>query len=561
MPNGQGRQPILVLSEGTERQKGRDAQESNIRAGKVIGDSVRSTLGPKGMDKMLVDSLGDVVITNDGATILDEMDVEHPGAEMVIEVAETQEDEVGDGTTTAVVLAAELLDEASELLDKDIHSSIVASGYSMAAAKAQEFLEEMAEDISIEDEDMLRQVATTAMTGKKVEANIEPLSDLAVEAVKQVAEETEDGYTVDLDDIGIEKQEGESVDDSFMVDGLVIDKDRVHAGMPQRIEEARIALINTSMEVEETEADSEVRVSDPEQLQQFLDREEEELREMVDKVKEAGANVVICQKGIDDMAQHFMAQEEIFAVRRAKKSDMEKLARATGGTVLTNIDDLTSEDLGKAELVEERKISGDEMTFIEECEDPKAVSVLVRGGTEHIVDEAERSFEDAINVIAASVESGKAVPGGGATEIELAMKIADYADSVGGKEALAVQAFADAIESIARSLAENAGLDPIDTVVDLRSKHEENGVEQGLDVYDGNVKDMIEEGVIEPLPIKTQAVASGAEAATMILRVDDVISAEEEEAPAGGPGGPGGAPGGAPPGGPGGAPGGMPGGM
>ncbi|KXA93344.1 thermosome subunit [candidate division MSBL1 archaeon SCGC-AAA259E22] len=557
MPDGQGGQPIFILSEDTERQKGRDAQESNIRAGKIIGDTVRSTLGPKGMDKMLVDSMGDVVITNDGATILNEMDVEHPGAEMVIEVAETQEEEVGDGTTTAVVLAADLLDEASDLLDRGIHSSIIASGYSMAAAKAQEFLEQMAEEINIEDENMLREVATTAMTGKKVEANVEALSELGVEAVKQVAEQTEEGHTVDTDNIGIETREGGSVDDSSMVNGLLIDKDRVHPGMPKRIEEAKIALINTAMEVKETETDSEISVSDPEQLQQFLDHEEEELREMVDKIKKAGANTVVCQKGIDDIAQHLMAQEGIFAVRRAKSSDMEKLARATGGTVVTNIDDLSSDDLGKAGLVEERKVAGEEMTFIEECENPKAVSILVRGGTEHIVDEAERTLQDAINVIAASVESGKVVPGGGASEIELSMKISEYADSVGGKEALAVRAFADAVESIARSLAENAGLDPIDRIVELRSKHEENGAHQGLDAYDGKVKDMMKEGVIEPLLIKTQAVSSGTEAATMIIRVDDVIAAEQEEMPAGGAGAPGGAPGGAL----GGMPSGMPGGM
>ncbi|KXA98014.1 thermosome subunit [candidate division MSBL1 archaeon SCGC-AAA259J03] len=557
MPNGQGGQPIFILSEDTERQKGRDAQKSNIRAGKVIGDTVRSTLGPKGMDKMLVDSLGDVVITNDGATILDEMDVEHPGAEMVIEVAETQEEEVGDGTTTAVVLAADLLDEASDLLDRGIHSSIVASGYSMAAAKAQEFLEEMAEEISLEDEDMLRQVATTAMTGKKVEANVETLSGLGVEAVRQVAEKTEEGYTVDTDNISIETKEGSSVEDSSMVNGLVLDEEIDHPNMPRKVENARIALLNEAIEVKETEADSEIRVSDPDELQKFMDHEEEELRKMVDKIDEVGANVVISGEDIDDMAQHFLAQRGILAVSSLGSSDMEKLANASRGNLTNNIDDLTSEDLGKAGLVEERKISGEEMTFIEKCENPKAVSILIRGGTEHIVDEAERSLEDAINVVAASIESGKVVSGGGATEIELAMKIADYADSVGGKEALAVQAFADAVESIARSLAENAGQDPIDKIVELRSKHEENGVHQGLHAYDGKVKDMMEEGVIEPLTIKTQAVSSGTEAATMIIRVDDVIAAEQEEVPAGGPGGPGGAPGGAPGGMPGGTPGGM----
>lgn len=543
MPNGQGAaQPIFILSEGTERQKGRDAQENNIRAARVIGNAVRSTLGPKGMDKMLVDSLGDVVITNDGATILGEMDIEHPAAKMISEVAETQEDEVGDGTTTAVVLAAELLEEAQELLDQGIHPTVIASGFSKAAAKAHKFLEEMAEDVSFEDEETLTQVATTAMTGKKVEANVEILAGLAVKAVKQVAEESEEGYTIDIDHIGIEKQEGGSVDDSFMVDGLVISKERVHPGMPQKVEGAKIALINTAIEIKETETDSEIRVTSPEELQKFIDQEEQEFRDMVDKIKDAGANVVICQKGIDDLAQHFLAQEDIFAVRRAKKSDMKKLARATGGKVVTNIDDLSSEDLGEAGLVEERKISGEEMTFIEKCKNPKAVSILVRGGTEHIVDEAERSLDDAVSVVAKSIESGKIVAGGGATEIELAMRISDYADSMGGKEALAVRGFGSAMESIARALAENAGLDPIDTIVELRSKHEEDGKSFGLDAYDGKVKDMAKEGVIEPLTVKTQAASSGSEAAVMVLRIDDVIAAKEKEF--GGGEGPEGPPGG-----------------
>ncbi|KXA93738.1 thermosome subunit [candidate division MSBL1 archaeon SCGC-AAA259E19] len=547
MPNGQGNQPVIVIPEDTERRKGKDAQGSNIRAAKVIGDAVRSTLGPRGMDKMLVSGIGDVVITNDGVTILKEMDVEHPGAEMLIEVAETQEDEVGDGTTTAVVFAAELLDEASDLLDKDIHPTIVVSGYSMAAAKAQEFLEDMAENIDIDDEEKLKQIAKTSITGKKAESNIDILSDLAVKAVKQVTEETPGGYRARIGNIDVETKEGGSVDDSSMVDGRVVDKDRVHPGMPKRVEDAKIALINTAMEIQETEADSEISVSSPEELQKFMDHEEEELREMVDNIKKAGANVVFCQKGIDDVAQHFMAQEGILAVRRAKSSDMEKLARATGGTVVTNTDDLSSNDLGKAGLVGERKVSGDEMIFVEECDNPKAVSILARGGTEHIVDEAERSFEDAINVVSEAIESGKIVLGGGASELELAMKISEFADSVGGKEALAVRSFANAVESLTRALAENAGMDPIDTIVDLRSKHEENGKSFGLDVYDSEVKDMTSEGVIEPLTIKTQAVSSGTEAANMIIRVDDVIATEQEEMPAGGA--------------PGGAPGGMPGGM
>ncbi len=550
MTNGRGGyQPIFILSEDTERQKGRDAQENNIRAAKVIGEAVRSTLGPKGMDKMLVDSLGDVVITNDGATILDEMDIQHPAAKMIAEVAETQEEEVGDGTTTAVVLVAELLDEAEELLDQGIHPTIIASGFSMAATKSQEILKEMAQGVTIDDDEKLRQIANTSMTGKKVEANIPVLTDLAVRAVKQVAEQIDGGYRVDLDNIGVEKQEGGSVNDSSLVDGIVLSKDRVHPGMPKRIEGANIALLNAAMEIKKTETDSEIKVSSPDELQKFLDQEEGEFREMVEKVKESGANVVICQKGIDDLAQHFLAKEGILAIRRAKKSDMEKLARATGGNIVTNIDDLSSNDLGKAGLVEERKISGEEMTFVEDCVNPKAVSVLVRGGTEHIVDEAERSLHDAISVIAKSVESGEIIAGGGSSEIELSMKLSDYADSIGGKEALAVRAFADAVESLTRYLAENAGLDPIDTIVELRSKHEEDGVSFGLDAYSGEVKNMMEEGVIEPLLVKTQAVSSGSEAAVMILRIDDVIAAKE----GGGGEGAGGMPGG--------APGGMPGGM
>lgn len=550
MPNGQSR-PIFVLSEDTERERGRDAQKNNIQAAKAIGDAVNSTLGPKGMDKMLVSGMGDVVITNDGVTILNEMDVEHPAAKMIIEVAETQEDEVGDGTTTAVVMAAELLEEAEDLLEQGIHPTVIASGFSKAATKSREILEEMSKEISIDDEEMLIKVATTAMTGKRVEANIKVLADLAVRAVKQVAEET-NGYTIDLDNINVETRVGGSVDDSCLVDGMLMDDDRDHPGMPEKVEDAKIALLNVAMEVKETETDSEISVTSPEALQEFMDYEEDELREMVDKVKESGANVVLSQKGIDDIAQHFLAQEGIFAISDMSSSDVEKLSRATGATLATSLEDLSSNDLGKAGLVEERKVSGEKMTFIEDCDNPKAVSILVRGGTEHIVEEADRSLVDAMNVVNKSIESGKIVAGGGASEIELAMKIADYSDKVSGKEALAVRAFANAIEAIPRILAENAGLDPIDTIVDLRSKHEENGTTQGIDAYSGEVTNMFDEGIIEPIPIKTQAVSSASEAAVMVLRIDDVIAAKGE----GGGGGEG-----PPAGGPGGAPGGMPGGM
>jgi len=491
------------------------------------------------MDKMLVDSLGDVVITNDGVTILDEMDVEHPAAKMIIEVAKAQEDEVGDGTTTAVVIAGELLHQAESLLDQSVHPTVIARGYKLAAEKAQEILRGIADDVSIDDEDVLRKIAMTAMTGKKAESAREKLAKLAVKAVKQIVERTDGGYVVDVDYIGIEKKEGGSIDDSSLISGLVIDKERVHPGMPKRVEKAKIALLNFALEVKKTETDAKIRITRPEQLQAFLDEEERMLGKLVDRIAEVGANVVFCQKGIDDVAQHFLAKKGIFAVRRVKKSDMEKLARATGGKIVTNIDDLTKEDLGKAGMVEERKIAGDEMVFVEKCKDPKAVSILVRGGTEHVVDEVERAVHDAIRVVAAAVEDGKMVAGGGAPEVELARKLREYADSVGGKEALAVGAFADAVEMISRTLAENAGLDSIDIMAKLKAKHERrDGKNFGLDVYEGKVEDMAKKGVLEPLRVKAQAIKSGSEAAIMILRIDDVIAASrKEEKPPGPPGG------------------------
>ncbi|KXB03600.1 thermosome subunit, partial [candidate division MSBL1 archaeon SCGC-AAA261F19] len=404
-----GAQPILVLPEKTIRQRGKDAQRSNISAARVVSQAVRTTLGPRGRDKMLVDDLGDVIISNDGATILDEMDLEHPAAKMIVEVAETQDDEVGDGTTTAVIIAGELLKEAEDLLDQNIHSSLIAAGYDMAAEKAPEILESIAEKIDFDDDEKLKRVAMTAMTGKGAESASKKLADLAVKAVKNVAEKSDAEYEVDTDNIGVEKQEGESLEDSFLVEGIIIDKERVHPGMPRLVKNAKIALINKSLEIEKTETDSEIRITDPDQLKSFMDHEENTLKEMVDKIADTGANVVICQKGIDDMVQHFLSKRDIFAIRRAKKSDMKKLSKATGGKIVTNVDDLTSEDLGEAGVVEERKISGEEMTFIEECKEPKAVSILIRGGTEHVVDEAERSVDDAIRVVAAAIESGKIV--------------------------------------------------------------------------------------------------------------------------------------------------------
>ena len=534
---GQG-QPVLILPEGTNRFLGRDAQRMNILAGKVLAETVRTTLGPKGMDKMLVDGLGDIVVTNDGVTILKEMDIEHPAAKMLVEVAKTQEDEVGDGTTTAVIIAGELLKKAENLLDQDIHPTIVAMGYRQAAEKSQEILNVIS--IDAEDRDTLLKVAMTAMTGKGTEKAREPLAELVVGAVKQVEENGE----IDKDSIKIEKKDGATVDDSTLVQGVIIDKERVHPGMPKKIEEARIALLNSAIEVKETEVDAEIRITDPAQMQAFIEQEEGMIREMVDKIGDAGANVLFCQKGIDDLAQHYLAKAGIMAVRRVKKSDMEKLAKATQAKVVTNIEDLTMDDLGEAGLVHEKKISGEDMIFVEGCKDPKAVTLLVRGSTEHVVDEIERAVEDAIGVVAATLEDGKVVAGGGAAEIAIAKGLKEYADTISGREQLAVAAFAEALEVVPKTLAENAGLDSIDSLVDLRAAHEKS-IYMGLDVFKGEVRDMYRAGVIEPHRVKKQAIQSAAEAAEMILRIDDVIASsgsgkpgpEDMEAMGGMPGG------------------------
>jgi archaeal chaperonin len=514
---GQSGQPILILPEGTNRFLGRDAQRMNILAGKVLAETVRTTLGPKGMDKMLVDALGDIVVTNDGVTILKEMDIEHPAAKMLVEVAKTQEDEVGDGTTTAVIIAGELLKKAEGLLDQDIHPTIVAMGYRQAAEKAQEILNVIS--IDADDRDTLLKVAMTAMTGKGTEKAREPLAELVVSAVKQVEENGE----IDKDHIKIEKKDGATIDDSELVQGVIIDKERVHPGMPKKVEDARIALLNSAIEVKETEVDAEIRITDPAQMQAFIEQEERMIKEMVDKIEDAGANVMFCQKGIDDLAQHYLAKAGILAVRRVKKSDMEKLSRATGAKVVTNIEDLSFDDLGEAGMVKEKRISGDEMLFVEDCKDPKAVTLLIRGSTEHVVDEIERAVEDAIGVVSATVEDGKVVAGGGAAEISIAKGLKEYADTISGREQLAVAAFAEALEVVPKTLAENAGLDSIDSLVDLRAAHEKS-LYMGLDVFKGEVRDMYRAGVIEPHRVKKQAIQSAAEAAEMILRIDDVIA-------------------------------------
>ena len=537
-----GGQPILILKEGSSRTRGRDAQGMNIAAAKAVANAVRTTLGPKGMDKMLVDTIGDVVITNDGVTILKEMDIEHPAAKMMVEVAKTQDDEVGDGTTTAVVIAGELLKRSEDLLEQDVHPTVIAHGYRMAAEKAQEILKAMAIEVKPKDTKTLKKIAETAITGKGAEAAKDKLCELVVKAVTMVAES--DG-SVDTENIKVEKKVGGSIEDSEIILGMVIDKERVHPSMPAKITNAKIMLLNAAVEFKKTEVDAEINITSPDQLQAFLDEEERMIRSIVEKIIKSGANVLFCQKGIDDIAQHYLAKAGIIAVRRVKKSDMEKLNRATGASIISSIDAIADSELGHAGLVEERKISGEEMIFVEECKNPKAVSIIVRGGTEHVVAEMDRAFEDAIRVVGVVLEDKKCVAGGGAPEIELSLRLREYAASVGGRAQLAIEAFAAALEIIPRTLAENAGLDPIDMLVELRAAHEKGQKTVGLNVFEGKPADMYKEGVVEPLRVKTQAIASAAEAAIMILRIDDIIASARSAAPemppgAGGMGGMGG---------------------
>ncbi len=519
-------QPILVLPEGTNRFIGRDAQRMNIMAGKTLAGIVRTTLGPKGMDKMLVDGMGDIVVTNDGVTILREMDIEHPAAKMLVEVAKTQEDEVGDGTTTAVIIAGELLQKAEELLDMEIHPTTLVMGYRNAAAKALEILEEISMDAS--DRETLLKVAMTAMTGKGTETAREPLAELIVSAVQQVEEDGE----VNKKSINIQRIQGATINESEIVNGVVLDKGRAENSMPKNVENARIALLKYPLEVKDLETDAKIKLTDPSQMQAFLENEEQMIRDMVDKVLESGANVIFCQKGIDDLAQHYLAREGILALKRVRKSDMERLEKATGAKIVTNIEDLTYDDLGEAGKVYEKKIFDEVLTFIEECPDPKAVSIILRGSTKHVAAEVERAVEDAIGVVASTVEDGKVVSGGGAPEIAISKALRDYADTVSGREQLAISAFADALEVVPRTLAENAGLDQIDAIVDLRAAHEHSH-HMGLDVFIGEVTDMKEANVLEPQRVKKQAIQSAAEAAEMILRIDDMIASSGIKEPEG----------------------------
>jgi archaeal chaperonin len=531
-------QQILILPEGALRTQGRDAQRSNIAAAKAMGNMVRSTMGPLGMDKMLVDDMGDIVITNDGATIVKEMNVEHPAAKMVVEVAKTQDDEVGDGTTTAVVMTGELLSNAEKLLDQGIHSTIIGRGYRMAGLKAQEILQEVGKPVSITDKATLKKIAATSMTGKSVGESRDYLAEISVSAVTQVAEEVDGKTKTDQDNIQVEKKVGGTVTDTELIKGIVIDKEVVHSGMPKRVENAKIALVDGAFEIKKTETDAEIQITDPMQLQAFVDQEEKTLKKLVDAVVASGANVLLCQKGIEDLPQHYLSKAGIMAARRVKESDMKKLAKATGARVVTNIKELTKDDLGFAKVVEEKKISGDEMLFVRDCKNPKAVSILVRGGTEHVVDEAERSIHDAVCVVAASLESRKYVPGGGAIEVELSKELRKYADSIGGREQLAVNAFADALEIIPRTLAESAGMDAIDTLVELRAKHEKkDGLGWGVNVLDAKTGDMLSKNVIEPVKLKSQVIKSASEAAEMILRIDDVIASSKKSGPPMPPGG------------------------
>jgi len=517
-------QPIFILPEGTQRTTGKNAQRNNIMAAKLVAETVRTTLGPKGMDKMLVDSLGDITITNDGVTILEEMQVEHPAAKMIVEVAKTQEEEVGDGTTTAVVIAGELLRKAEELLDQNVHPTIIARGYRLAEVKAREILDKIAADVTPSDEDILKKIAGTALTGKGAESAKEQLSAIAVKAVRKVIEEKDGKVLFDRDNIKLEKRTGDSVEQSELIEGIVIEKEVVHPGMPRWVQNPKIALIDSAIEIKDTEIDAKISITDPAQMQAFLQQEETMLTGMVDTIVKSGATVVFCQKGIDDMAQHYLAKKGIYAARRVKKSDLEAIARATGARIVSSLKDLGTSDLGSAGMVEERKIGGEEMTFIIGCNNPKAVTILVRGGTEHVVDEAKRAITDSIGDVAAALKYGKVVGGGGSPEIEVSRELRKYADSLTGREQLAVQAFADALEIIPRTLSENAGHDPIDMLVQIKAAHDKGEKWAGIDVFEGSVVDAWKAGVIEPLKIKTQAISSASEVARMVLRIDDVIA-------------------------------------
>ena len=539
--NAAGGVPVLILKEGATQTKGKDAQKNNITAAKLIAEVVRSSLGPRGMDKMLVDSLGDVTVTNDGATILKEIDVQHPAAKMMVEVAKSVDNEVGDGTTSAVVLAGALIEKAEQLISKDVHPTIIVDGYRKSATKVIEIFNNMAQKVSNNDKEQLIKIAKTSMQTKLVSKDSEALSELVVNAILQVSDQSESGFRVDIDDVKVEKKAGGSLRDTRMIRGIVLDKEVVHGGMPKRIEKGKIALINSALEIEKTEFDAKINISSPDQMKMFLEEENKMLKGMVDKVIGIGANVVVCQKGIDDIAQHYLAKANILTVRRVKESDMTKLSRATGASIVTNIEDLTAKDLGFADIVEERKVETDKWVFIEGCKHPKSVTILIRGGSQRVVDEADRSIHDALMVTKDVIEKPLIVAGGGAPEAYAASKIRDWVSTLTGREQLAAEKYAESLEIIPLTLAQNAGMDPIDAMTDLRAKQSRGSKWTGIDVRSAKIADISKLEILEPLSVKEQIIKSATEAASMILRIDDVIASSKS---AGGPPG-----GGMPPGG------------
>jgi thermosome len=538
-----GGQQVLILREGSTQSRGRRAQNNNILAAKMIAEMVKTSLGPKGMDKMLVDSMGDVTVTNDGATMLKDMDIQHPAGKMIIEIAKAVDDEVGDGTTSSVVLAGALLEYADELIEKGLHPMVVVSGYEKAASQAQRILDDISVEVKPEDKVTLTKIARTSMASKMVSNDSAALGALIVDALLQVAEKTAEGtFKVDLDDLKVEKKVGGSLKDTSLIRGIILDKEVVHSGMPKRIEKARIALVNSALEIKKTEFDAKINIKNPAQMQQFLNAETQMLKSMVDKVSESGANVLICQKGIDDMAQHYLAKAGILSVKRVKESDMVKLAKATGARMVTGLDGLIKADIGQAGLIEERRIEDDKWTFIEECKNPKAVTIFVRGGSQRVVDEAERSMHDAIMVVKDVLENPRIVAGGGAVEEELSYRLMKWSAALQGREQLAVEKFAEALEAIPLALAVNAGFNPIDIQVELREKHSAGKIWVGVDVLGKGTRDMFEKGIIEPVRVKEQIIKSATECTCMILRIDDVIASGRKgpSMPPGGPGGPGG---------------------
>ncbi len=512
--------PIVLMPEDVQRMMGKDAQRNNIWAAKMVADIVKTTLGPKGMDKMLVSPTGDIIVTNDGVTILNEMQIEHPAAKMMVEIAKTQESEVGDGTTTAVMLAGKLLENAERLLDKKIHPTVITKGYRMAAEKSQQILNEIALKITPNDDDILKQIAMTAMTGKGAEDAKEKFANIIVKAVKQIYA----GGKIDLNDIKIEKSKGDGIDDSELISGIVFDKEKVSHDMPSSVRNAKIALLDFPLEIKNPEITTNISVSTPDQLRGFLMQEEKDIKNMIETVKSSGANVIICQKGIDDFAQYLLSKSKIYACRRVSRSDMEKISKATGAKIVSNMNELTSAELGSAEMVEEVKHGNDSFTYVRGCSNPKALTILIHGGTSHVIDEIERAIKDGLGDVICSLKSGLVVPGGGAIEIELARKIREFSHGLSGREQLAVEEFASALEFIPTTLAENAGLDPIEVLTELKSKHDSGERNAGLNLFTNKVENVVQSRIIEPLKIKTQAISSATDVATMILRIDDVIA-------------------------------------